>query len=180
MARELSLHKSHGDGTFDRRMFAALGENVIFEAGVMIFHAENIVLGRNIYIGHQTILKAYHKNILEIGDNSWIGQQCFIHSAGGIRIGQDVGIGPGVKIFSSYHSEEGIDIPIMASRLVFAAVSIADSCDLGAGSIVLPGVTIGKGCQIGAGAVVTRDLPAYSVAAGVPARVIRSRAEARP
>ncbi len=160
-------------------MFAALGENVVFEAGVMIFHPENIALGRNIYIGHQTILKAYHANILEIGDNSWIGQQCFIHSAGGITIGQQVGIGPGVKIISSYHADEGIEIPIMSSDLVFAAVSIADGCDLGAGSIVLPGVSIGKGCQIGAGAVVTGDLPAYSVAAGVPARVIRSRADAR-
>lgn len=180
MARQHSLHRSHGDGTFDRGMFAALGENVIFEAGVMVFHAENIRLGGNIYIGHQTILKAYHENSLEIGDNSWIGQQCFIHSAGGVSIGQNVGIGPGVRILSSYHVEEGIEIAILSSDLAFAAVSIGDDCDLGAGAIVLPGVSIGKGCQIGAGAVVSRDLPAYSVAAGVPARVIRSRAEERP
>lgn len=177
MARDESLHRSHGDGSFDHRTFAALGENVIFEAGVMVFHPENIRIGRNVYIGHQTILKAYHRNFLEIGDNCWIGQQCFIHSAGGIAIGHNVGIGPGVKILSSYHQEEGIEIPIMSSDLVFAAVSIADDCDLGAGSIVLPGVSIGKGCQVGAGAVVRRDLPPYSVAAGVPARVLRSRAE---
>jgi len=177
MARNATLNKSHGDGSFDRGAFASLGENVIFEAGVMVFHPENISLGRNVYIGHQTMLKAYYRNSLEIGDNSWIGQQCFLHGAGGISIGRNVGIGPGVKILSSYHADERIDIPIILGDLVFAAVAIADDCDLGAGSIVLPGVSIGRGCQVGAGAVVTRDLADYSVAAGVPARVLRSRTE---
>ena len=177
MAREVSAYRSHGDGSFDRESFGALGDNVIFEAGVMIFHPENIRLGTNIYIGHQTVLKAYHKNTLSIGDNTWIGQQCFIHSAGGISIGRNVGIGPGVRIISSSHREEGTDIPIMSGELVFAAVSIGDNCDLGVGCIVLPGVSIGQGCQIGAGAVVTRDIPDFAIATGVPARVIRSRTE---
>jgi acetyltransferase-like isoleucine patch superfamily enzyme len=179
MAREASDYRSHGDGSFERESFGALGDNVIFEAGVMVFHPENIRLGRNVYVGHQTILKGYHTNTLSIGDNTWIGQQCFIHSAGGISIGRNVGIGPGVKIMSSSHEEEGIDIPIMSGNLVLSQVSIGDNCDLGLGCIVLPGVTIGVGCQIGAGAVVTKDLPDYSIAAGVPARVIRSRKESR-
>lgn len=175
MPRELSLYRSHGEGAFDVGAFAAIGENVIFEAGVMIFHTENIRLGNNIYIGHQTILKAYYKNVLEIGDNTWVGQQCFIHSAGGVSIGRNVGVGPGVKILSSYHEEEGIEVPILASRLAFAAVTIDDDCDIGVGAIVLPGVHIGKGAQVGAGAVVTNDIPAYAVVAGVPARVLRIR-----
>jgi maltose O-acetyltransferase len=54
-------------------------------------------------------------------------------------------------------------------------VVIEDDGDLGIGAIVLPGVTIGRGAQIGAGAVVSRDIPAYSVAMGVPARVVRER-----
>jgi acetyltransferase-like isoleucine patch superfamily enzyme len=173
--REPPLYQSHGCGSFDAGSFAAIGVNVVFEAGVMIFHAENIKLGKNIYIGHQTILKAYHKNLLEIGDNTWVGQQCFIHSAGGIAIGRNVGVGPGVKILSSYHEEEGIDVPIVASRLALAAVRIDDDCDLGIGAIVLPGVHIGKGAQVGAGAVVTTDISPYAVVAGVPARVLRVR-----
>jgi acetyltransferase-like isoleucine patch superfamily enzyme len=175
MAKQQSSARTHGDGSFDKAAFAAIGENVVFENGALVFHPENIFLGTNIYIGHNAILKGYHRNSLRIGDNTWIGQQCFIHSAGGVTIGRDVGIGPGVKIISSFHGEEGIEIPIMAGKIVFAAVSIGDGSDLGVGSIVLPGVTIGRGCQIGAGAVVTKDVPDFAVVAGVPARVIRSR-----
>jgi acetyltransferase-like isoleucine patch superfamily enzyme len=58
-----------------------------------------------------------------------------------------------------------------------APVVIEDDCDLGVGAIVLPGVRIGKGAQIGAGAVVVEDVPPYSVAIGVPARVTRERPE---
>ena len=173
--RELSQYRSHGDGSFDRADFAAIGENVILEAGVMIFHPEHITLGSNVYIGHQTILKAYHRNTLAIGDNSWIGQQCFVHSAGGVSIGRTVGIGPGVRIISSSHTDEGIDVPILLGDIVFGAVVIEDDCDIGTGAIVLPGVRIGRGSQIGAGAVVSKNIPPFSVAAGVPAKVIRSR-----
>lgn len=175
MPGERVPYRSHGDGSFEVSQFARIGENVIFESGVMVFHPEAIVLGSNIYVGHQTILKGYHRNKLEIGDNSWIGQQCFIHSAGGVMIGRSVGIGPGVKILSSSHSEEGITVPIILSEIVFAQVTIEDECDIGAGTVILPGVTIGKGSQIGAGAVVSKDVPAFSVAAGVPARILRSR-----
>lgn len=169
------LFQSHGDGTVDRSAFRQIGEHVVFEAGVMVFHPENILIGENVYVGHQAILKAYHKNTLEIGDNSWIGQQCFIHSGGGVVIGRGVGIGPGARILSSSHRDDGPDLVIMAGELVFAPVLIEDGCDIGAGATILPGVTIGRGSQIGAGAVVARSIPPFSVAAGVPARVIRKR-----
>ncbi|MBI4474329.1 MAG: acyltransferase [Acidobacteria bacterium] len=175
MPLQFPLRESHGEGHFDPRDFASIGANVVFEAGVMIFHPENIRLGCNVYIGHQTILKGYHKNLLEVGDNTWVGQQCFVHSAGGVMIGRNVGVGPGVKIISSYHEEQGRDIPILASRLAFAPVTIEEDCDLGVGAIVLPGVHIGKGVQVGAGSVVNKDIPAYAVVAGVPARVLRLR-----
>ena len=112
-----------------------------------------------------------------IGDDVWIGRQVFIHSAGGLFIGDRVGLGPGVKIITSYHREEGRQKPILDSALEFATVTVGADCDLGAGAVILPGVTIGKGVQIGAGAVVTDDVPDYMVAAGVPAKVIRERAQ---
>jgi len=59
----------------------------------------------------------------------------------------------------------------------FAPVVIEDDCDIGVGAIVLPGVRIGRGAQIGAGAVVAEDVPPYSVAVGVPAKVTRQRPE---
>jgi acetyltransferase-like isoleucine patch superfamily enzyme len=76
---------------------------------------------------------------------------------------------------TSYHKEEGIEKPILFSAIGFKEVVIEDDSDIGIGSIILPGVRIGKGVQIGAGAIVTKDIPDYAVAFGVPARVIRIR-----
>lgn len=168
-------HRSHGTGAFDRSDFAAIADNVVLEGGVLVFHPETIRLGKNVYIGHQTILKGYHQGTMEIGDNTWVGQGCFFHSAGSIVIGRNIGIGPFVKIITSFHSEAGTDVPILFSSIEFAGVSIGDDTDVGIGAIILPGVTIGRGVQVGAGSVVTRDLPDYAVAYGCPARVVRYR-----
>ena len=169
--------RSHGTGEFDLSSFARLGDGVVFEAGVLVFHAENIEIGDYVYVGHNSILKGYYQNRMVIGANSWIGQQCFFHSAGGLTIGQNVGIAPSVKIITSYHAEEGIEKPILHSSVVFAPVIVGDDSDIGVNATILPGVTIGRGVQVGAGAVVTHDLPDYCVAVGVPARVIRDRRE---
>lgn len=168
-------HKSHGSGAFEPSQLAACGEGCVFEAGVLIFHPENVELGRNVYVGHHAILKGYYKNRLRIGDETWIGQQVFMHSAGGLEIGARVGIGPGVRIITSNHREAGREVPVLFSPVEFAPVVIGEDSDLGVGCVVLPGVTIGRGAVIGAGAVVAEDIPDYAVAAGVPARVLRLR-----
>jgi acetyltransferase-like isoleucine patch superfamily enzyme len=121
------------------------------------------------------MLKGYYASELRIGDGTWIGQGVFLHAAGGLTIGANVGIGPGVHVITSSHREAGRDVPILRAPLDFAPVVIEDDADLGVGAVVLPGVRIGRGAQIGAGAVVTRDVPSYSVVAGNPARVLRER-----
>lgn len=166
---------SHGTGTFELRHLAQCGEGTWLEPGVLVFHPENVYIGANVYVGHQTILKGYHKNRMVIGDGTWIGQQCFLHSAGGLVIGRNVGIGPGVRIITSRHDEAGRQVPIVRSPLVFVPVRLEDDCDIGIGAIILPGVVVGTGAQVGAGAVVTKDVPAYAVVAGVPAKVLRYR-----
>ena len=129
------------------------------------------------YVGHNAILKGYYKGRMHIGSDTWIGQQCFFHSAGGLEIGDAVGIGPGVRIITSTHEDPGPEQPIMAGPIRFGSVRIGAGTDLGMGCHILPGVTIGRGVQVGAGAVVTEDLPDYAVVAGVPAKVLRFRAE---
>ncbi len=170
-------YRSHGDGTFRPSDFRSIGDNVIFEAGVLVFHPERITLGSNIYIGHNTILKGYYKGIMEIGSDSWIGQGCFFHSAGDLIIGKAVGIAPMVRILTSVHDEAGVpeDLPILIYPLKFMPVTIGDGADIGIGSIILPGVTIGTNSIVGAGSVVTKDVAPYTVVAGVPARQIRVR-----
>ena len=64
---------------------------------------------------------------------------------------------------------------ILDAPLEFRSVTIEDGADIGVSAVILPGITIGKGAQIGAGAVVSQDIPAFAIAAGVPARVVRQR-----
>lgn len=168
-------HQSHGSGAFRREDLRACGPDCIFEAGVLVFHPENVALGANVYVGHQTILKGYYKNLLQVGDETWIGQQGFFHAAGGLRIGARVGIGPGVRIITSTHREAGRGTPILFAPVDLAPVLIEDDADLGVGAVVLPGVTVGRGALVGAGAVVADNIPPFAVAAGVPARILRYR-----
>jgi acetyltransferase-like isoleucine patch superfamily enzyme len=168
-------HRSHGTGQWTPADFRALGPDCVLEPGVLVFHPESISLGRNVYVGHQTILKGYYKNELRIGDEAWIGQQCFLHAAGGLEIGPRVGVGPAVKILTSAHEEAGRETPVLFAPIAFAKVTIEEGADIGAGAVLLPGVTVGRGAIVGAGAVVTRDVPPFAVVAGVPARALRSR-----
>jgi acetyltransferase-like isoleucine patch superfamily enzyme len=164
--------KSHGSGTFRREDLAACGEGCVLEEGCLVFHPENVHLGRDVYVGHLAMLKGYYKNALRIGDGTWIGQSAFLHAAGNLVIGRNVGIGPGVKVITSFHRESGRAVPILHAPIETAEVVIEDDADLGVGAIVLPGVRIGRGAQ-----VVTRDVAPYAVVAGSPARVLRERPE---
>jgi len=168
-------YHSHGSGAFELTDFRSIGRNVNIERGVLVFNPGNIALGNNVYIGHNTILKGYHKNEMVIGNDTWIGQICYFHSAGGIEIGRAVGIGPGVKILTSVHGDGPIDRPIIFNELDLRKVVIEDGCDIGIGAIILPGVRIGEGAIVGAGAIVNRDVEAYSVVVGNPAKLIRKR-----
>jgi acetyltransferase-like isoleucine patch superfamily enzyme len=168
-------YRSHGTGEIDLERFAHLGDNVVFEAGALVFHPENISIGSNVYVGHYAILKGYYKNELRIGDNVWIGQQCFLHSAGGLTIEDNVGIGPGVKAISARHSDGVQSSPLSQSALEFAPIIIEAEANIGTGAILLPGVRIGRGAQVGAGAVVVEDVLPFSVVAGVPAKSLRMR-----
>ena len=171
--------KSHGDGKIDLGLFKNIGEHVVIEADVMVFHPEKISIGSNVYIGHNTILKGYYKNEMVIDEGTWIGQSCFFHSAGGIRIGKSVGVGPHVKILTSTHISDDLGQPVLQNPLLFKEVQIGDGADIGVGSIVLPGVTVGNGAIIGAGSIVTKSVPEYSVVAGNPAKIIIMRRELR-
>ena len=97
------MARSHGTGAFSPSELSRCGAGVVFEAGVLVFHPENIEIDDDVYVGHHAILKGYHRNKMVIGARSWIGQQCFLHSAGGITVGVRVGIGPGAKLLTSTH-----------------------------------------------------------------------------
>ncbi|MDD5687995.1 MAG: acyltransferase [Elusimicrobia bacterium] len=172
----MKIYKSHGTGKFNRKMFKKIGENVIFEKGVLVFHPENIEIGSNVYIGHYAFLKGYYKNAMKIGSNTWIGQQVFLHSGGGLEIGNYVGIGPYVKIITLQHViDKDISRPIITREQTYEKTVIEDDCDIGTGAIILPGIKIGKGSVVGAGSILTKDVKPYSIVVGNPAKLLRKR-----
>lgn len=126
--------------------------------------------GQNVNIEHN----ASFGPALTLGDRSGVGIDCEIY--GPVTIGKDVMMGPEVVIYTSGHRFDRTDIPMMDQGSTDAEpVAIGNDVWIGRRAMIMPGVTIGDGCVIAAGAVVTKDIPAYSVAGGVPAKVIKNR-----
>lgn len=110
---------------------------------------------------------------IEIGDFSELGTNCIIQS--NTSIGTHVIMGPDVKIYTKNHKFDRLDIPIQDQGHTNEKTVIGDDVWLGANVIVLPGVTIGNHVVVAAGAVVTKDLPDYAIAGGIPAKVLKFR-----
>lgn len=110
---------------------------------------------------------------LRIGRRSYIGPNAVIGLGGPVTIGEDVQIGAGLTITAEAH-EAGADGSFVSGAVSRGGVAIGDRCWIGNAVSILDGVTIGEGAVIGAGSVVTRSIPAFSVALGAPARVVRS------
>jgi len=158
------------------------GPHLILEDHVFInaLSERGVVFGRNCTVGRDTVIMCTgvvrRKGVgLRLGDHSAIGPQSFLGAQGGIAIGSDVIMGPGVRIFSENHEFADVTVPIRAQGERREAVMIEDDCWIGAGVTILDGVTIGRGTVVAAGAVVTHSLPPYSVVAGVPARALKNR-----
>ncbi|QGY41956.1 maltose O-acetyltransferase [Pseudodesulfovibrio cashew] len=84
-------------------------------------------------------------------------------------------IGPNVVMDTSRHNDARADIPMREQGMTYAPITIEDDVWIGANVVITSGVNIGHGSIIGAGAVVVRDIPPFSVAVGVPCRVVRKR-----
>lgn len=113
----------------------------------------------------------YGKNIY-LGDYVFMNYMCIILDNNAVRIGNHVMIGPAVQIYTAAH-----DLQAEARNQgweVAKLIVIEDNVWIGGGAILLPGVRIGKNSVVGAGAVVSRSVPANTVVAGNPARVIRN------
>jgi len=158
------------------------GTGLILEDGVHLnaLSRDGITLGRNVTIAKNAILTctgvlAEIGTGISIGDRSAVGAGSFIGGQGGVEIGDDVIMGPGVRIFSEDHNFDSADRPIRTQGVTRFGVAIGNDCWIGASVTIVDGVAIGAGCVIAAGAVVTSDIPPRSIAAGVPARVLRAR-----
>lgn len=141
-----------------------------------------IVLGNDVYISRFCRLSSGSSEDgdyigeLIIEDSVHVGQNCFIDGTGKLRICKDSVLGPNVVLLTGNHEFKNPTIPIRLQGGIPKPVVIEEDVWIGANVTVLGGVNIGKGSVIGAGSVVTKDVPPYSIAVGVPARVIDKRA----
>jgi len=107
---------------------------------------------------------------IRVGRDVFINQNCTLMDIGGIELGDEVMLGPGVNLISTGHALHPAQ---RRSRITGAPIRIGRNVWICAGATVLQGVTVGENSVIAAGAVVTHDVPAGVLVAGVPARVIR-------
>ncbi|GGB15083.1 hypothetical protein GCM10011492_00940 [Flexivirga endophytica] len=154
----------------------SVGQDVLVDAmsrdGIQI--ADEVTIDRGAVIRASGVIRNLGIGIM-IGRRSAIGVNNFIHGGGGVYIGQNVLLGPGVQIFSENHITSDVNTPIIEQGELRDSVHIEDDVWIGAGAIVTAGVHIRRGAVIAAGAVVTRDVAEFSVVAGVPAREVSRR-----
>jgi maltose O-acetyltransferase len=109
---------------------------------------------------------------LRIGTECFVNGHCHFYVTDRIEIGDRVALGQEVMILTGTHDTS--DPTHRNGPIIARPVTVGSGAWLGARCVVLPGVTIGEGAVVAAGAVVTRDVPAHTIAAGVPAKVLRS------
>jgi acetyltransferase-like isoleucine patch superfamily enzyme len=156
-----------------------LGHGAYLDQGVYLHACPNgIEIGPGALVMHGAILHVYNfrgmpRSGIRVGRDSLIGEYTVIRGQGGVIIGDRVYTSPLVQILAVNHVFGDPVRPFVEQGITAEGIAIEDDVWIGAGAIVTDGVRVGQGAVIAAGAVVTQDVPPHTVAAGVPARVIR-------
>ena len=139
-----------------------------------------IYLRKQVILDRGVDIRALDGGYIEIDECTYIGPYTCMAGPGAIAIGKNCLIGSHSGIYANNHNFADPHHNIAKQGITCKGITLEDDCWLGTGVKVLDGVTIGKGSVIGAGAVVTKDIPPYSVAVGVPARVVSRRDSSKP
>ena len=161
--------------------FGNIGKNSLIYPPFHSNNVSDIYLGANCQIhagGWIDTVREYfgvkHDGRIDIGDRTYFGHRVHIIACQHMIIGKDVLVADNVYISDQFHGFTNIDLPMLATPLVSPGpVIIEDQVWLGERVCVLPNVRIGRHSIIGANAVVTKDIPPYSVAVGIPAKVVK-------
>lgn len=154
-----------------------LGQNVYIEKNVIIKHKANgiIQIGNNTEILDGVILMSYFDGNITIGDNCSINPYSIIYGVANTIIGNHVMIAGHCMIIPNNHGYCRKDIPMQQQENIYKGIVIDDDVWIGHGCTILDGVHIHKGAIIAAGSVVNKDVPEYSIYGGVPAKLIKNR-----
>lgn len=163
--------------------YISVGNNFVAEdfCEIQGLSVEGIIFGDGVTVGGFAMIRPsgyYGREIgvgLRVGHHSNIGPYCFIGCSGRITIGSNVMISPRVSIYAENHNFTRLDMPMKEQGVTRGETTIEDDCWLASNSVILSGVRVGRGSVVAAGSVVTTDIPPYSIVAGVPAKIIKSR-----
>jgi acetyltransferase-like isoleucine patch superfamily enzyme len=154
-----------------RYLSRCVGPGSVVGVGTEVVNSANVRMGARVLLQDYVYIRAGAEGRVTIADRVAINSFCRIFGHGSVTVGEDTQIGPGSLITTTDH-DYGDSL-----QTRYKPVAIGKRVWIGANVTVLPGVTIGDGAVIGAGAVVTQDIPAWVVAVGVPARVVRAVCE---
>lgn len=188
---------------FYHKLFFHKSKGCVFIGkGVVLRHSKHISVGSTFIVGRNVIIDALCKEGINIGNNVTIKDNSIIECTGVIRkigeglfVGDNVGIshgcvfyirgkveigsycifGPGAKIISENHQFDSSEMPIVFQNESRKGIIIGDDVWVGANATILDGVRIGNHAIVAAGSVVTKDVPAYSIVGGVPAKTLKNR-----
>ncbi len=133
-----------------------------------------LILGRWLHLGVDTALRC-HEGTLSVGDKCVLGRNVSINCYLDLEIGAAALFADDIYVSDFDHKFADLTVPIKDQGIAKSRVRIEPDVWIGTKVTVCRGVVIGEGSVVGANAVVTHDLPAYCVAVGVPARVIKDR-----
>jgi len=159
-----------------------VGRNFRAGEGVSAFRTANVYPEAGIYIGDDVMLFDRVRLLLGdadtkliIGSRVGVNLGAYLSGEGGLKIDDDVLIGPYAMLLSAGHEIHSLTTLISQAPIIGAQIHVERGAWIGAGSVVLPGVTVGEGAVVGAGSVVVSDVEPFSIVAGNPARRIGYR-----
>lgn len=160
--------------------YIAVGKNFVAEdyCEIQGLSTQGLSFGDRVTVGRFAMIRPsgyYGRDVgvgLRVGNRSNIGANCYIGCSGGIEIGANVMMSPGVNLFAENHNFARTDIPMKDQGVTRKPIVVEDDCWLASGSTILSGVRVGQGAIVAAGAVVTEDVPAFAIVGGVPAKII--------
>lgn len=158
----------------------AIGDNVVIDDNCCLdakgTDNRGILIGNGVFVGRNTILSCKNGDIV-IEDKANLGFNCEIFSASRVRVGKSILMAAYTYLVGGDHLYDRTDIPVLEQGRTARGIDVGDGVWLGTHVVVTDGSTIGRDAIIGAGAVVVGEIPEFTIATGIPAKVQRDRRE---